>query len=213
MTWIPPQPPRDTRGALLGGLFRQRGLSMLSLLPRSVYKVQMGATKLMGRGLFLVNAPETVRHVMTECPASYPKHHYIEDILRPLIGVSLFNANGEAWQRQRRIVDQAFVQAALRRVFPVMLQGIDDMLQRLDAVAERGQCWEAEEAMGHVTADIIFRTILSTPLDARAATDVHHAFRGYQAAAQRVMGLSAMHLPTFWHRRQCRHKGTAIRES
>ena len=213
MTYIPPKPSSQSRWALLGGLFQQHGLSMLNLLPRAAYRVQMGVAKLAGRGMFLVNAPETVRHVMTECPFRFPKHRYIEDILRPLIGISLFNANGEVWQRQRRLVDQAFVQAALRRVFPVMLIGIDDMLQRLDDAAASGQPCEAEEAMGHVTADIIFRTILSKPLDLAAATEVHHAFRAYQAAAQRVMGLSAMHLPTSWHRRKCRQIGTAIRES
>lgn len=213
MTWTPPKPPNQTRAALLGGVFKQQGLSMLNLLPQAAYRIQMGVARLAGRGLFLVNAPETARRVMNECPADFPKHHYIEDILRPLIGVSLFNANGEVWQRQRRLVDQAFVQAALRRVFPVMLEAMDDMLVRLEKAAQAGTAWEAEEAMGHVTADIIFRTILSTPLDVSAATDVHQAFRSYQEAAQRVMGLSALKLPTFWHRRKCARMGTAIRES
>ena len=214
MTWTPPKPPNRPRMALLAGIFKRQGVSMLNLLPRAAYRVQMGVARLAGKGLFLVNAPETVRHVMNECPARYPKHHYIEDILKPLIGVSLFNANGEQWHRQRRLVEQAFVQAALRRVFPVMLQAIDDMLARVDEeVQNRGKAWEAEEAMGHVTADIIFRTILSQPLGVVAAAGVHHAFRAYQAAAQRVMGLSALHLPTFWHRRKCRVMGTAIRES
>lgn len=213
MSWIPPKPPAQSRWGMLGGVFRRQGLSMLNLLPRAAYRVQMGVARLAGRGLFLVNAPESIRQVLSECPASYPKHHYIEDILEPLIGISLFNANGERWQCQRRIVDQAFVQAALRRVFPVMLDGIEDMVSRLEHASAKGEPWEAEEAMGYVTADIIFRTILSTPLDEEAATEVHHAFRSYQEAAQRVMGLSALHLPTFWHRRKCRFKGTAIRES
>jgi len=105
MTWTPPKPPNQTRAALLGGVFKQQGLSMLNLLPLAAYRIQMGVARLAGRGLFLVNAPETARRVMNECPADFPKHHYIEDILRPLIGVSLFNANGEVWQRQRRLVD------------------------------------------------------------------------------------------------------------
>ena len=213
MIWSPPKPMTHTRAALLGGLRTRQGVSMLNMLPVAAYRVQMGVTRLANRKLYLVNAPETVRHVLSECPFKFPKHRYIEDILRPLIGISLFNANGDQWQRQRRIVDQAFVQAALRNVFPVMLEAMDDMLNRLDGVALGGRSWEAEEAMGHVTADIIFRTILSTPLDADAASHVHHAFRSYQEAAQRVMGLSAMHLPTFWHQRKCQKMGTAIRES
>lgn len=210
MTWTPPKPSSLSKAAFWRGILRRQGLSMLNLLPKAAYRVQMGVARLAGRGFFLVNAPETIRHVMSKCPQHFPKHHYIEDILQPLIGISLFNANGAQWESQRRIVNQAFVQTALRRVFPVMLQAIDDMLVRLETAE---QSWEAEEAMGHVTADIIFRTILSEPLDAQRASDVHHAFRAYQTAAQRIMGLSTLHIPTFFHRRKCRVMGQAIRES
>jgi cytochrome P450 len=47
---------------------------------------------------------------------------------------------------------------------------------------------------------------------ARAQT-VHDAFRSYQENAQRVMALSALRLPTFWHRRRCRQTGATIRAS
>ncbi len=213
MTYTPPKPSSQSRWALLGGLFRHHGLSMLNILPSAAYRVQMGVAKLAGRGLFLVNAPETVRHVMTECPFRFPKHRYTDEVLRPLLGVSIFNTNGEIWQRHRRLVDQAFVQATLRRVFPVMLNGIDDMLDRLDRAAAAAEPWEAEEAMGHVTADIIFRTILSKPLDLAGATAVHRMFRSYQEAVQRVMGLGAFYLVTSWHQRQCKRIGESIRES
>ncbi len=206
-----PAAARRPRLALLGGLLRRDGRSMLNLLPPRAYRMQMGSGRLAGQTLHLVNAPETVRELLVEQAEAYPKHPYLADILQPLIGLSLFNATGTAWQRQRRLVDQAFVQAGLRLAFPRMLESVDALLRRCDLLADGQQPWDADAAMSHVTADIIFRTLLSQPLSAEAARDVHEAFRRYQENAQRVMGLSALHLPTGLHRARCRRQGAAIR--
>ncbi|GAP38850.1 hypothetical protein ISF6_5509 [Piscinibacter sakaiensis] len=206
----PPRPGPRSRIALLGGLFSRDGRSMLNLLPERAYTVQMGSATLAGQRLFLVNAPPTVREVLAERAADFPKHHYLAEILQPLIGISLFNANGADWARQRRLVDQAFALAGLRRAFPLMSAAVDDLLARCDAVAD-GRPWDADAAMSGVTADIIFRTLLSMPLTPQAAQRVHEDFRGYQANAQRVMGLSALRLPTRWHLARCRRQGAAIR--
>lgn len=89
-----------------------------------------------------------------------------------------------------------------------------EMLVRLDAVADQpgSPPWDADAAMSHITADIIFRTVLSSPLGAAQAADVHDAFKRYQANAQRVMGLSALHLPTAFHRWRCRQLGAKLRQ-
>lgn len=209
---IPPRPGARSRVASLGRALLRGGRSILDLLPARAYTVQMGVSRIGGRGVFMVNAPDTVREVLVAGAPAYPKHHYVVDILEPLIGRSLFNANGAAWQRQRRLVEQAFVHANLRQAFPVMQACVGDMLQRADEAAAGG-VWEADAAMGHVTADIIFRTILSTPLSPAQARTVFSAFRRYQENAQRVMALSALRLPTFLHRHLCRRMGQAIRAS
>lgn len=211
MAFIPPRPnTRSSKAALLGGLFARDGRSMLSLLTEQAYTVQMGVTRLARKALFLVNAPETVHEVMVDRVACFPKHGYVADILQPLIGISIFNANGAVWQVQRRLIDQAMAQAGLRRAFPLMQAAVSDLMTRLEATAD-GRPWDADAAMSQVTADIIFRTILSVPLDAEQASKVHVAFRGYQENAQRVMGLSALRLPTAFHRARCRRQGQAIR--
>lgn len=212
MNWRPPKPEARGRAALLGGLFSRDGRSMLNLLTEGAYRVQMGVAKVARQRIFMVNAPETVREVLSERTTAFPKHAFIADILQPLIGISLFNANGTEWAQQRRLVDQSFVQASLRRAFPLMCAATDDLIARCDAIAD-GRAWSADEAMSGVTADIIFRTILSTPLAPATALQVHEDFRRYQENAQRVMGLSALHLPTVWHRRRCRAQGQAIRAS
>ena len=210
--FAPPKPGFRSKLALLGGVMARGGRSMLNLLPPKAYTVQMGVSRIGGRGFFMVNAPDTVRSVLVNDAQQYPKHHYLADILRPLIGISLFNANGAAWQQQRRLVEQAFAHANLRQAFPVMQICVADLLQRLDGMVE-APVWQADVDMAHVTADIIFRTILSTRLEPGQALTVHKAFRAYQENAQRVMTLSALRLPTFYHRHRCRLMGRTIRAS
>lgn len=95
MAFIPPRPDTlKSKAALLGGLFVRDGRSMLSLLTERAYTVQMGVTRLARKALFLVNAPETVHEVMVDRVDTFPKHNYLVDILEPLIGISIFNANG-----------------------------------------------------------------------------------------------------------------------
>lgn len=197
---------------MLSGLLIRDGRSLLSLLPEKAYSVQMWVARLAGRSLFLVNAADTAREVLTERSGEFPKHHYLAQILQPLIGTSLFNANGEVWAQQRRLVDQALSQAGMRLTFPVMRAAIDDFLERCDAWTD-GRIWEADAAMSAVTADIIFRTILSAPLVPEEAARVHHAFSRYQENAQRVMAIGSLHLPTWLHRARCKRQGRAIRET
>ena len=58
--------------------------------------------------------------------------------------------------------------AGLRRAVPNMTAATADLIKRCDAIAD-GRIWDAEVEMSHVTADFIFRTVLSTPLDAAQA--------------------------------------------
>lgn len=214
MSWIAPMPEQSrSRLAVLGGAIRKRGLSMLSLLPSAAYKIQMGVQRIRRINIFLVNAPETVRHVLTECPRQFPKHQFLHDGLAPLIGTSVFNASGQQWQQQRRLVDQAFDTATLRGVFPLMCACVTDMLARLQSRVENSTELMIDSEMSHVTADIIHRTILSEPLLQDAAERVHASFDRYQAAAQRQMGLGALHLPPLWYGRVCKKAALVIRET
>jgi cytochrome P450 len=67
-----------------------------------------------------------------------------------------------------------------------MREATEAMLQRLDAVPA-GTDLDIEAEMTHVTADIIFRTIFSTPLEGTGARRMFEAFARYQAMAPRLM--------------------------
>jgi cytochrome P450 len=150
----------------------------------------------LGLNLFLVNEPATVKRLMVDEVEQFPKHPYTLWILEPLIGRAIFSVNGPEWARQRRLVDQAFQVAQLRRVLPQMQGAVQAMVARLDALLSAEPVTvEIDEAMTLVTADVIVRTILSRPLEAAEAAGIFDAFARYQRRAGQALMLRLLRLP------------------
>ncbi len=177
--------------------------SWLGLITDVDYRIPIGSVQFLGLNLFLVNQPQAVKRVMVDAVEQFPKHPYTLWVLEPLIGRAIFSVNGSEWERQRRMVDQAFQVAQLRRVLPQMQGAVAAMVERLDAslIAARpadsagGVALEIDQAMTLVTADVIVRTILSRPLQQAEASGIFEAFARYQRRAGQVLILRLMRLP------------------
>ena len=200
-----PQPRQHKASSLL--MFFSARRSWLDGLYERSYRMRMGETHLPGLDLYMVNDPALVRQVLSEQVAEFPKSALLGDALRPLLGDSIFTTNGEQWQRQREMMDPAFAQARLNVAFPVMRDAANDMLKRLAALPD-GAEYDLETEMTHVTADIIFRTIFSVPMEGPAARRIFEAFARFQAEAPRLMlpvlyGLRWLVWPwNVWHSRR-----------
>lgn len=94
-------------------------------------------------------------------------------------------------------MDIAFGQARLKQVMPLMDQAVSAMLGRFDPLAEKGGILAADVEMTHVTADIIFRTILSRELDGEDALAIFEEFNRYQEASAGMATLVMFHLPVW----------------
>lgn len=158
---------------------------MDGLYERS-YRMKMGEVHLPGVDLYMVNEPSLVRQVLVADAAQFPKNELMGDALRPLLGDSIFTTNGAQWQRQRAMMEPAFAQARVHVAFPVMRAATEDMLKRLAALPD-GAEHDVEIEMTHVTADIIFRTIFSMPMEGPDAHRVFESFARYQALAPRLI--------------------------
>lgn len=176
--------PAKTKTPAWKFFFRARR-SWLDMLYERSYQMKMGQVRLPGLDLFMVNEPAAVRRVMVEDYQQFPKHSLLHRILKPLLGNSIFTTNGDVWKRQRRLLDPAFGTARLKAVFPLMSVATHDMRKRLD-VLEDGKTINVEEEMTHVTADIIFRTILSISLESKDSQRIYRAFGRFQATAQHI---------------------------
>lgn len=196
MPFIPPYPePHRNKSSFLLRFFRGWH-SWLHVLFEKSYCMKMGHIRQPGLDLFMVNEPKLVRRILVEEPEKYPKHELMHRLLEPLLGNSIFTTNGAVWERQRRLMDQAFLQNRLQLVFPLMLNGIGRMVERLDTVAD-GRSFEVDGEMTYVTADIMFRTILSEDLAAADATKIYEAFLRFQHHSQKAVVLMMYRLPSF----------------
>ena len=176
--------------------------SWFGLLSDVDFRIPIGSVRFLGLNLFLVNQPAAVKRVLVDAVEDFPKHPFTLWILEPLIGRAIFSVNGAEWARQRRLLDQAFQVAQLRRVLPQMQGAVEAMLARLEAAAGAGGAAaeqpvtvEIDQEMTLVTADVIVRTILSRPLEAAEAAGIFEAFARYQRRAGRALMLRLLRLP------------------
>lgn len=207
-----PRPARN-RPALLWSFLRARRSWLHTLLERS-YSMHMGELHLPGLDLYMINQPELVRQVLVEQPDSFPKSPLLAEAMRPLLGESIFTTNGAQWRRQRAMMDPAFANARMDIAFPRMLEAVDALHARLAQLPARAEC-DVEAEMTRVTADIIFRTIFSRPLDDADGSAVFEAFARYQELAPRLMLPALYGLRWFawpWQRLQFRRAARRIRE-
>lgn len=208
--FVPPFPrPLRRKTSPLMRLVRGWSSSLHTLYEKS-YGMKLGEVRMPGIRSYIANEPALIRDIMVSGYRGYPKHRLQHRILHPVMGDSIFTANGPVWERQRRMMDPAFAVTRIGRIFHLMRDGVDELMRRLEA-APRDRPLVIDPEMMHVAADIIFRTILSAPLDRADAAVIYRAFEAYQLSANREMLLSSFALPTRWYRRRSQRAAGRIR--
>lgn len=174
----PPAPkPKSAAAAFASALlFGKR--DVLSLLPEPAYSSFISRAPIGKRPIVIVNHPALVRQVLGERAAIYPKSDLMVGALAPLVGDGIFISGGETWAHQRRMIDPAFAHMRIKAAFGRMAEATEAAMERLDAA--KGAPVSLDEEMSRLTADIVFRTIFSEPIEGEDASAVFHAFAAYQ---------------------------------
>ncbi len=203
---IAPKPVAREGRVSLWRYFRMFRRDILSAQPAHLYRARMAEFRTPFFRSFLINEPDLIRQVLNERPADFPKSRRVTAGLSPLLGRSVFVTNGVEWAHQRRIIDPAFEGGRLRESFPAMLEAARAMADRV--VPGRV---DVEALASHATADVIFRTLFSLPIDDATASETYQAFRAFQRA-QPVLTPAAL-IPGFpvWHRRRTRDAAQRLR--
>lgn len=170
--------PSDKRASLFKIFFKKSRSWMDALYTRS-YTMKMGEIQLPTSKLFMVNDLKEVKKILIEEPNAFPKHDVLGEILKPLLGESIFTTNGKLWQKQRDLLIPGFKQNSIEKVFERMTDAVQAMQTRL-ANVDGTAAFDIEPEMTLVTADIIFRAIMSTNIDEDEAREVVAAFADYQ---------------------------------
>ncbi len=211
---LPPKPPSRPEKVSLLRYLRLFRRDILSAQPEKLYRAWMAEFRTPFFRSFLVNDPALVKTVLTERPEDFPKSDRIGAGLRPLLGRSVFLTNGAVWRRQRRIIDPAFEGGRLKDTWPAMWAAGQGMLGRLHARAGGG-AMDVEPEASHVTADVIFRTLFSLPIEDATAWDVFETFKAHQRS-QPILNLAAFVRGPAWmprfHSRQTKQTARRIRD-
>lgn len=209
--------PRPLKNkASLWRLFFKKHRSWMDGLYERSYCMKMGEISLPRSRLYMVNQPDLVRRVMVEEFSGFPKHRMMGDILEPLLGESIFTTNGSLWEKQRRMLNPSFEMARVQYVFSLMQEAVHSMMQRLEDREDAGKL-DVDYLMTHVTADIIFRTILSVNMEENSARRIFDAFTRFQADSPKIALYHLFHVPRWWPsfvaaERRRREAGREIRE-
>jgi cytochrome P450 len=116
---------------------------------------------------FLVSDPADIRHVLQDNARNYHKSP-LYDRLREGLGNGLLTSEDSHWLRQRRLAQPAFHRQRLMTMADAMVACTEQMLERWDGVASRGDTIDLVAEMMAVTQSIIVRTMFSTDLGATA---------------------------------------------
>lgn len=192
--FTPPFPDPHASRSSFAQRFVRGWTSWIHVLSAKSYTMKMGEIHTPALSFYIANELPLVRRIMDEEAALFPKHRYMQDLLDPLIGNSVFSANGAEWEEQRAMVGPAFGHTALKTVFPLMQGAVDDLLARLGAL-DHARPVPIDPLVTHLAADIIFRTLFSVPLDEAGSAKIFDAFHDYQRDAQRASMLRLYRLP------------------
>jgi cytochrome P450 len=164
---VPPSPPRapDTMTAF-GRLLAMRESPIGSWAQRA-YEEDIVRGRFFGRSSFILNTPDTIRHVLVDNYENYTRTPAAVRVLRPMLGEGLLIAEGRAWKYQRRTLAPAFTPRAVASLIPHMIAATDETIGKLQA-ASNGPV-DLREAMQRMTLEIAGRTMFSFGMERHGA--------------------------------------------
>ncbi|MFI8878965.1 cytochrome P450 [Streptomyces sp. NPDC055243] len=121
----------------------------------------VAAVRLGPRPTVLVTAPEAVQHVLALHPGRYVKRSHRA---RLLIGDGVLAATGEAWQRQRRLLQSQFTGRGMRRYEQRITEAARTAAARWAGYARSGQVFDVGDEMRRFALDTIWRSLTGHPL-------------------------------------------------
>lgn len=202
--------PRGAEGrGTLFTLIRGFRRNLLTALPERLYTAWMAEFRSPLIHSFFCNDPALLREILQDRAGDFPKSRRMIEGLAPLLGNGVFISTGEDWAHQRRIIDPAFEGGRVRHAYPSILEAARAAAARLP----RGPT-DIEPQAAHASADVIFRTLFSVPVEHALAAGIFEAFRQHQEAQPLVNLAALIPLPRWLprpHSRRTRQTAARIR--
>ena len=162
---LPPGP----KGSLFKGSIRSFGTNLLDFLRDTAREYGPLASFRVGpKRVFLASDPDLIEQVLVRDAKHYIKH-FGARAFKPVLGNGLVTSEGAYWQRQRKLVQPAFMKARVRSYAPVMADLTEKMLESWT----HGEQVKVDFAFGDLTSRIALKTLfdLDDPGDRERFTE------------------------------------------
>ena len=121
---LPPGP----KGTIIGGNVQRFRTDLLDFLLNSARDYGPLASFRVGpRRVFLASGPDLIEQVLVTDAKHYIKH-FGARAFKPVLGNGLVTSEGALWQRQRKLIQPAFLKTRVQSYAPVMAELTDRML-------------------------------------------------------------------------------------
>jgi unspecific monooxygenase len=164
---VPPVPPRAPDSMTAFGRIRALRENPILAWGQRSYEEDIIRSRLLGRSSFILNTPDSIRHVLVDNYENYARTPFAIRVLRPILGEGLLTAEGRAWKHQRRTLAPAFTPRAVGTLVPHMVAATDETIAKLQA-ASNGPV-DLREVMQRMTLEIAGRTMFSFGMDRHGA--------------------------------------------
>jgi cytochrome P450 len=113
---------------------------------------------------YLINHPDYIRHILVDNQRNYSKDTYSNQAFKKAIGEGLINFEGEAWLRQRRLMQPAFHHSRLEKLDRDIVQATQVMLDRWQTRYNAEQPVDVAREMAALTMTITARALFGVDL-------------------------------------------------
>lgn len=112
--FVPDHPPRpEKRGPFWSGFIGERAKSAVSGWSERAFVEPHIKRRLLGWTVQMPFEPASLKRVLLDNQANYPKPDIVKKLLAPLIGKGLLSSDGTLWRDQRKIVAASFTPPAV----------------------------------------------------------------------------------------------------
>src|SRR3979490_2801390 len=164
---VPPSPRRAPETMTAFGRMMAMRESAIGTWGQRAYEEDIIEGRFFGRGSFILNTPDAIRHVLVDNYENYVRTPAAVRVLKPVLGVGLLIAEGRTWKHQRRTLAPAFTPRAVNTLVPHMIAATDATIAKLQAAG--GGPVDLREAMQRMTLEIAGRTMFSFGMDRHGA--------------------------------------------
>lgn len=110
--------------------------------------------RLIGRDMLVIADAPTIAELLRARPWTFRRARPVQSVFREMGIAGVFSAEGETWERQRRLVMRAFDPARLKRYFPSLVTVTSRLFRRWQQAAARGDVLDIQMELMRYTVDV-----------------------------------------------------------